>query len=61
MEAKQCKIETEVFAPGSEVCDEALCYVCKDGVWEQESTLELDAKSWYGVDSAQGTLGGREK
>ncbi|HYA42416.1 MAG TPA: hypothetical protein VEF34_14005 [Syntrophobacteraceae bacterium] len=53
MEGKQCEIETKVFAPGAEVCDEALCYICKDGVWEQESTLELDAKSWYSEGSKQ--------
>ncbi|SPF32840.1 hypothetical protein SBDP1_1080007 [Syntrophobacter sp. SbD1] len=45
---KGCIIETKVYAPDSEVCDEKLCYVCKDGTWEQENTLDLLGKSGGG-------------
>jgi hypothetical protein len=35
MEEKRCIIETMVFDQDSTLCDEELCYVCKDGVWQQ--------------------------
>lgn len=41
MEEKECRIETKVFAPDSELCDENLCYVCKDGVWQEKGTLDF--------------------
>jgi hypothetical protein len=44
MEGKQCKIDAKIFASGSEVCDETLCYVCQDGLWQQKSTLELEVR-----------------
>jgi hypothetical protein len=41
MEEKQCMIESRVYAPDTEVCDEELCYVCSDGVWQQKGALDF--------------------
>jgi len=41
MEGKLCAIETKTYAPDSEVCDEKLCYVCRDGLWEQKGALDF--------------------
>jgi hypothetical protein len=41
MEGKGCIIETKVYAQDSEVCDEELCYICKDGVWQQKRARDL--------------------
>ncbi|MGA2731242.1 MAG: hypothetical protein ABSG35_01370 [Syntrophobacteraceae bacterium] len=41
MEDKQCKIETKVYDRDSEVCDENLCYVCKDGMWQKKGALDF--------------------
>ncbi len=43
MENKECRIESKVYAPDSELCDEAICYICKDGVWQELRTLDLSA------------------
>ena len=42
---KQCMIESKVYAPETEVCDGEFCYVCRNGVWEQKSTLDFIVRS----------------
>ena len=44
MEGKQCVIETRVYPQDSEVCDTELCYVCRDGLWEQKGAPDLIAR-----------------
>jgi len=39
MQDKKCTIETRNYDPDSEVCDERLCYVCKDGTWQEKGAL----------------------
>ena len=41
MENRECIIETRTYDQDSEVCDERLCYVCKDGIWEQKGALDF--------------------
>ncbi len=41
MENRQCIIGTEVYDRDSEVCDEKLCYVCKDGIWQKKGALDF--------------------
>ena len=41
MEDKQCIIESKIYGPDSEVCDERLCYVCKDGIWHKKGALDF--------------------
>ncbi len=43
MEGKECKIDDVVFAQDSTLCDNELCYVCKNGVWQQKSTSDSEA------------------
>jgi hypothetical protein len=41
MEFSTCEIESKRFVAGSQFCDEKLCYVCKDGNWQEKSTLDI--------------------
>jgi hypothetical protein len=41
MQDKECTIETRNYDPDSEVCDERLCYVCKDGTWQEKGALDF--------------------
>ena len=44
MKEKECMIDEMLFDQDSTLCDGELCYVCKDGVWQQKSTLDRVAK-----------------
>ncbi|MFZ2445842.1 MAG: hypothetical protein WAW37_05755 [Syntrophobacteraceae bacterium] len=41
MEGSKCLIDSKVYQAGAEVCDEKRCYVCRDGNWEEKSTLDF--------------------
>jgi hypothetical protein len=41
MTERKCIIETKIYDHKSEVCDEKLCYVCKDGIWEKRGALDF--------------------
>lgn len=41
MKSNECMIEQKVYAQGSELCDDKLCYVCKDGIWQQKGALDF--------------------
>ncbi len=41
MEYKECIIEGKSYDQETEVCDDKLCYVCKDGLWEKKSALDF--------------------
>ena len=41
MEDKKCITEGKIYDQDSEVCDEKLCYVCKDGIWHKQGTLDF--------------------
>ncbi|MFZ0929630.1 MAG: hypothetical protein ABSF90_05340 [Syntrophobacteraceae bacterium] len=48
MQGKECTFETRNYEPDSEVCDEKLCYVCKDGTWQEKGALDIMADFWAG-------------
>jgi hypothetical protein len=41
MKSNECMIEQKVYAQGSQVCDDKLCYVCKDGIWQEKGALDF--------------------
>lgn len=41
MEDYACKIESKIYDQDSEVCDEKLCYFCKDGTWQKRGALDF--------------------
>ena len=48
MTGKECILETKTYDPDSLVCDEKLCYVCKDGTWQEKGALDILAGFWAG-------------
>jgi len=48
MQGKGCIIESLNYEPDSEVCDDKLCYVCKDGIWQEKGALDIMADFWAG-------------
>ena len=42
MKGKECIIETMIYEPDSEICDEELCFVCKDGVWQEKRSRDFN-------------------
>ena len=45
MEGQKCKIENRDYDNGVQICDEKLCYVCADGIWESKGTLDFIVRS----------------
>ncbi len=45
MEGDNCNIEGTSFEAGSQVCDDKLCFVCRDGDWQKKGTLDLMAEA----------------
>jgi len=41
MQGKECIIETRNYDPNSEVCDEKLCCICKNGTWQEKGALDF--------------------
>ncbi len=41
IKGENCMIEKKTFETGAEVCDERLCYVCQDGVWQEKGALDF--------------------
>ncbi len=44
MENDKCTIDMKVYNSGDQVCDEKLCYVCKDGIWQSRGALDFLAQ-----------------
>lgn len=35
MEVQSCLIGNREFVKGAQVCEETMCYVCRDGIWKE--------------------------
>ncbi len=41
MSNDECTFEMKSYKRDSQVCDEKLCYVCKEGMWQEEGALDF--------------------
>ncbi len=44
----ECTIESKIYGQGDLVCDEKLCYECKDGFWREKGALEMIERVRFG-------------